>query len=282
MKNQVILRGQTAELHVPTYYSDGVQSPLTVANAAQGAGLGLLAVTDHDTVNAFEEVEKFCSERGIKAVSGIEISAYDGDVKVHTLGYNFNAGNADFKSFLKGLYLGSLKRAEEILFKLEKCGVKIAFEEAAAERFCENVPLHAMHIARAGCKKGYAPTPFAFYANYLALGKAGFCNACRPSPEEAVEVIRAAGGLASLAHPARIGLNKADLNALILRMKEVGLCGIEAVYSGHTKDETAYYRQLAEELELVVTGGSDTHRQEGNRKIGTPRFEPTEALLKYL
>ncbi len=282
MKNQGILRGQTADLHVHTYYSDGTQSPLAVAAAAKIAGLGILSVTDHDTVKAFGEVEKFCFERGIKAVSGIEISAYDGDVKVHTLGYNFNAENADFKEFLKGLYLGSLKRAEEILFKLERCGVKITFEEAAKERFCSNIPLHAMHIARAGSKKGYAPTPFAFYANYLAHGKAGFCNLNRPSPEEAVKVIRAAGGFASIAHPARVDLNKADLKALILRMKESGLCGIEAVYSGHTKDETAYYKQLAAELKLVVTGGSDTHRQEGSRKIGAPRFEPSEALLRYL
>lgn len=271
-----------ADLHIHTYYSDGMQSPLTVAAAAQSAGLGLVAVTDHDTVKAFEEVEKFCSAREIKAVKGIEVSACDDGVKVHTLGYNFNSENPQFKKFLQRLYEGSLRRAEEILFKLEKMGLKITFEEVAAQRFCKDTPLHAIHIAAAGFKKGYATSVFAFYSNYLAYGKPAFCNVCRPSPEEAVENIRAAGGFASLAHPARIFLGKDGLNALILRMKECGLCGIEAVYSGHTKDETAYYKQLSSELGLIVTGGSDTHRQDGGRRIGAPAFEPSEELLRYL
>ena len=139
-----------------------------------------------------------------------------------------------------------------------------------------------MHIAGAGAKKGYASSPFAFFTKYLAYGRPAFSSVCRPSPEETAQIITAAGGICSLAHPARIDLSAEEKIALIKRMKVCGLCGIEAVYSGHTAKETAYYKEIANTFGLMVTGGSDTHAAEGNRQIGTPYFQPENALLQKL
>lgn len=271
-----------ADLHIHTNRSDGTLTPQTVAQIASRAGVELLSVTDHDTVKAYEEVKAECAKLNVKAVCGIEVSAYFGEVKVHTLGYNFNLNSPKIKGFLDELYQGSLARAEEIIFLLKKCGVEISLAEAAAERFSADTPLHAMHIARAAVKKGYAPAPFAFYEKFLARGRQAFVNLYRPTPERATQILTEAGGFVSLAHPARIELDKAEIKLLISRMKEYGLGGIEAVYSAHTKGETAYYKELAKEFGLNITGGSDTHNPTGGRKIGTPFFQPDKKLLQIL
>lgn len=271
-----------ADLHVHTYYSDGLMSPEQAVTEAKRNGVELIAVTDHDTMLATAEVKACAEQNGIKTVSGIEVSAYEGEIKLHTLGYNLDGNGATYKSFAKELYEGSFLRAEDIIFKLKKSGVSLALDEVLKERRCENAPVHGMYIARAGFKKGYAKTPFSFYAKYLAAGKPAFSAVGRPSPERAVEAITACGGFASLAHPARVEMGKDELVSLIKRLKACGLGGIEAVYSAHTSIDTAYYKETAGALSLEITGGSDTHYIGGNRKIGSPVFRLGAALADKL
>lgn len=271
-----------ADMHVHTVASDGLFTPEDVAENAIKANLGLVVVTDHDTVFNTQKFNTVCEKAQLKTVSGIEISAYVGDVKIHTLGYGFNPGNSDFQSFLNQLCQGSYERTEEILKKLKYCGVPVTFEEASAERISDKTPIHAMHIARAGAKKGYSTDPVKFYMTYMMYGKPAFVNICRPSPEEAIQVINSAGGTAVIAHPGRIDLSKNDLYSLIVRLSGAGLGGIEAVYSAHTDIQTAYFREIAGKFGLLVTGGSDTHFGGGNRRVGSPEFHPSEELLKRL
>lgn len=259
-----------ADLHIHSYYSDGGMSPAEALSLAKANGVDLIALTDHDTMAGSGE---------ISAVRGVEISAYDNDTKVHVLCYN---PDESIDGFLKSLFKGSFERTEDIIYKLNKSGVAVTFNEVEAERFSKEIPIHAMHIARVGARKGYASTPFAFYEKYLALGCPAFSNIARPSPEEALEIISAAGGFSSLAHPGRIDVSSEELKKLIKRMKVCGLGGIEAVYSSHTFNETAYYKELAKEYGLLVTGGSDTHYKGGSKRIGEPVFEPSEELLQKL
>lgn len=272
-----------ADLHVHTYYSDGALSPAKAVALAAENGVNVLAVTDHDTMLACGEVKRLCAQKGIAAVAGMEVSAYEGDVKIHTLCYAPDEENAAFKSFLKRLRDGSLERAEDIARKLRRCGVCLSAGEAAAERADADSPVHAMHIAAAAVRKGYGDNRFAFYARYLMYGKPAFSAVCRPAPEETVAVIAAAGGVSSLAHPGRIDMGREELKKFILRMRDCGLGGIEAVYTTHTVEETAYYKELAERLSLFVTGGSDTHCfPDARRRIGSPCFCPDGALCKRL
>ncbi len=271
-----------ADLHIHTYYSDGLLSPAEIAETARKNGVQLIAVTDHDTMIGCRAGEFYCKNIGVKFVHGAEISAYEGDVKVHTLCYSPDENNTDFKAFMAELYENSLKRTEIIINKLNAEGVKLSFEEVSLERHDKNTPVHAMHISRAGFKKGYCKSAGDFFMTYLMYGKPAFCCDFRPTPEKTVEIISAAGGVASLAHPGRIDLGASDLKNLAARMKSCGLCGIEAVYSAHTVGETAYYKELARELNLEVTGGSDIHAEEGKRILGMPAFEPEAALLHKL
>ncbi len=272
-----------ADLHIHTYYSDGALSPAEVVAEANKNGVELIAVTDHDCMPACKELPALCSAAGINFVNGLEVSAYLGGVKIHTLGYNVNVENPDFKNFLKELRLGSYKRGEDIINKLNSNGVKITLEEVTSRLKSPLSPVHTMHFAFACAAKGYCGgNPFEFFKNYLAWGKCGFSDICRPSPFEAVEIISAAGGVSSLAHPARIDMPQSDLIKLIENMKACGLGGIEAVYTTHTVTETAYYKETAKTFSLEVTGGSDVHRIGGSREIGRPVFRAEGVLAKKL
>lgn len=271
-----------ADMHIHTRASDGLFSPEEVVAFAKSAGLGALAVTDHDTAFNTEKVNTLCKNSSIKGINGIEVSAYIGNTKVHTLGYGFNLHNVGFIKFLNSLRESSIERTEDILAKLNRCGIYISFEDINAERLSDKTPVHVMHIARAAYKKGYAKSHFGFYGRYLVPGAPACSNICRPSPEDAVKAITAAGGLAVIAHPGRIDIERSELYNLIKRLVAVGLGGIEAVYSTHTAVETAYFKELAEEFGLLVTGGSDTHYSGGSRAIGDPVFQPSKELRHRL
>ena len=271
-----------ADLHIHTYYSDGLQSPEDVVKAAKANGVDIIAVTDHDNALGRAEVGKAAVGAGICAVEGIEISAYEGDLKVHTLGYNLDFDCPAFTVFYKKCLEASYERMEDIIKKLNVGGIDIAFDEVLAERRDVNSPLHAMLVSYVAVKKGYSGNPHDFYYKYLAYGKTGYSNIGRPSPEEAVELIKKCGGISSIAHPGRIFADRDEVLKLIYKLKDLGLDGIEGVYSGHTVIQTQYYKELAEKLGLLLTGGSDTHFKGGTNAIGAPLFYPDEALLSAL
>lgn len=269
----------TADLHIHTRYSDGGLTPEEVVNSAISGGVGLISATDHDTMEGVDAAVCAAEKNGIKCAEGVEISAYDGDVKFHTLGYGVN--REKFKPFLDGLFKSSFLRLEDTVFKLNKVGVKITAEDAVNERFSSATPVHGMHIARAVLKKGYVKSVAEFFIKYIDSG-AAFSLIGRPSPEETCEAISYAGGLAVVAHLGRIKTSATELEKRIKGLVFAGLGGIEVYYTTHTKEQTAYYKNLANSLGLLSTGGSDTHVLGGGRVIGQPRFTACELLLKRL
>ncbi len=271
-----------ADMHTHSYFSDGELSPEDVARLAKQNGLDMVVLTDHDTMEGCARAKAACERYGLLTVSATEVSSYDGDVKVHLLAYGLDKDGAAYKNFYKKCMDGAEERARDILKKLRTVGVEIPIEEVAASRYSDRTPLHSSHVARAGARLGYERDSGAFFNKYLNYGGAGFSCICRPDPESTVDMIHAAGGLCSLAHPGRITLEKEDKIALIRRLVARGLDGIEAVYSGHTVSETAYYKEIAQSFNLYVTGGSDTHYPTGKRQVGTPEFYPDERLLAAL
>ena len=269
-----------ADLHTHTVYSDGKLTPDKIVDFASGAGVRLIAVTDHDCMRACSELKTLAENRGLFAVNGIEVSAYDGDIKFHTLGYNIDEKR--FAPFLKRLFDSSFERAEEIVFKLNGLGIKITMDDVDRQRYSLETPVHSMHIVCAAAEKGYAENIREFYKDYLECGKPAFSRIGRPSPAEAVEAIKAAGGVAVLAHPARIGMTALKLEEKIKSLKASGLDGIEVYYTTHTESEKAYYSELCGGLGLLKTGGSDTHTEDGGRKIGQPTFYAEPRLLEKL
>lgn len=275
-----MIKKLTADMHIHTRFSDGELTPAEVVDCAASAGLGLIAVTDHDAVSANADVARLAGIKGIKTVTGIEVSAYDNRIKFHTLGYGID--EEKFAPFQRRLFESSFERAEDVIKKLNDCGFDLTMEEVLAERNSATAPVHGMHIARVMVKKGYVENYDLFFKKFLSYGKPAFSCIKRPTPKEACEAICAAGGLAVVAHPARIRMDAETLKDRIKGLIDCGLGGIEVYYTTHTKEQTAYYKQLAKKLGLMQTGGSDTHALGGSRKIGEPRFEPDKKLLKRL
>ncbi len=270
-----------ADLHIHSYFSDGMLSPADIASVCVKNGVRIAALTDHDNMNGCSRFAEECAKRGVISVRGIEISAYT-DVKVHILGYNLDDGCEKYKTFASFVYKGALDRTADILSKLKKKGINLTFDDVVRERRCIRSPIHTMYIARAAARKGYASSPGGFYIAYLAPGKPGYSAIGRPSPEYALEVIKDCGGISSLAHPGRITLPEDKKYRLIEHLCSCGLDAIEAVYSGHDDKETAYFKTIAEKKGLLVTGGSDMHYAEGNREAGVPELHPSCALLSAL
>lgn len=270
-----------ADMHLHTYFSDGSYSPAEIATLAREKGLDFAVICDHDNCASYPEFGNISSQFSLETVRGIEVSAYSGGVKVHTLGYGVE-NTLSWQKFLKKLYDGSFERAEDILNKLKKEGIDLPLDEVAAERFSNDIPIHAVHIARAATRLGYAQNPYDFYGRYMVCGSPAYSEVMRPSPEEAVEEIARAGGVSSLAHPGRITLDREGLCALITRLKCFGLGGIEAVYSTHGAADTQYFKGLAAKYKLFVTGGSDSHRPDGKKKVGEPEYYMPADLAEKL
>lgn len=269
-----------ADMHIHTYYSDGTLTPAEVVALAKQNNVEFLVVTDHDCSLCYEELFELCTRNGISTVRGIEVSAYIDDVKIHTLGYDFDSDSAVFKTFSKRLYENSLKRTEDILQKLGHEGVKMTVKEIQSHMPCKLSPIHTMHISHTAALKGYCGGDSGkFFMTYLAWGRPAFSTAFRPTPEEVIEVINACGGITSLAHPGRIDMTQDQIVDLAKRLKTCGLYAIEARYSGHKPEQTKFFSDLASECGLSVTGGSDVHFPFGSRKIGNPMYYISDKLL---
>ena len=267
-----------ADLHIHTYYSDGAYSPAQIAAMAREAGLSLISMTDHDSLAGLEEKTRAAADCGLSYVPGWEVSAYRGDLKVHILGYGCRIC-APYEQFLRARREGALARAEDIIARAnEYFGLDVTL--ADAERFHQkkDAPLHTMHIVaafaeRLGRDKGD------LYAAAFEPGKPCHSLIGRPSPQDAIDVIHASGGIAVLAHPGRIKLSAERRFSLMDELVGRGLDGIECSHSDHTEEQTAQFAAYARLRGLLQTGGSDFHAEGRSRVIGQPPFSPSEELL---
>ncbi len=271
-----------ADLHLHSVYSDGLYTPDELCRRAKARGLSLLSVTDHDTLAGEEDKRQAAKKHGLLYISGWEVSAFLGSVKIHITGYGCTLGDAYYR-FMEDSKQRALLRVTENVRGLRAQGLNISVEEALAERASDDLPVHVMHLARAlGKKLGMDES--AAYTKYLSYGKPAYSNFGRTTPKEAVDCILQSGGIACIAHPGRIFLPHEERERAMKDIVDMGASGIEAYYTTHTKEETAYFNRLAKDWGLLVTGGSDTHVEEesGEHRIGVPAFEPSEALLKRL
>ncbi len=269
-----------ADLHLHSVYSDGKYSPEEIARRAKQAGVKLFSLTDHDNMGGSEEAEAAAQKYGLHFVRGWEVSSYD-DCKVHVLGYGCRGGAA-YRDFLERRKTGGLLRARDMLEKANSyfC-TSLTMNDVEREHLKKDAPLHTMHVVRAFARR-LSVKADALYLSAFDRGKPCYSDLYRPSPEHAIEAIRADGGISSLAHPGRIALDFAAKEALMLRLVSAGLDGIECVYTTHTAEETAYFEAFARRRGLLMTGGSDFHEEGGRAVLGNPAFRADGRLLAAL
>jgi len=248
------------DLHTHTTASDGRCMPSELVERAAAAGVTVLSVTDHDTVDACQATASACAAAGITFVPGIEITAVRDEVDVHILGYFLDARSPGLRVFLAEQRQRRLDRVGRIIVQLETLGLHLdanAILRPAVDHPGRSIGRPA--IARALVAAGYVKTSNDAFAQWLSRGRPGFVAREGASPDTVIAQVHGAGGITSLAHP---GLLRRD--EWIAGFASAGLDAIEAYHTNHDEAATGRYRSVAHRLGLGVSGGSDYHADESH------------------
>ncbi len=248
------------DLHTHTTASDGRCTPAELVARASAAGVTVLSVTDHDTLEACDAVGNACALAGITFVPGIEITAVRDEVDVHVLGYFVDVRSSSLGVFLAEQRQRRIDRVGRILVQLETLGIHLdanAILRPAIDQPGTSIGRPA--VARALVAAGYVKTSNDAFATWLSRGRPGFVPREGAAPDNVIEQIHAAGGIASMAHP---GLLRRDM--WIAGFASSGLDAIEAYHTNHDEQLTGHYRSVAHRLGLCISGGSDYHADESH------------------
>jgi hypothetical protein len=246
------------DLHTHSTASDGSFQPAEVVRLAQEAGLAVISLTDHDTIDGLPEALAAGAELGVEVIPGVEISAeFAGGDSMHILGYFLDYADGRLDQRLAVLKRARAQRNPKIVAKLNGLGIPITYGQV--EALSGGGQVGRPHIARALLEGGYVRTFQEAFDIYLRKGGLAFVPKFRFPPAEALAMIREAKGIPVLAHPITLGLTGAALKDLVNRLKFQGLAGLEVFYSDHTLEQENHYLALAQELGLLITGGSDFH-----------------------
>lgn len=270
------------DLHAHSNISDGTESPAELVRHAAAAGLDVVAITDHDTVVGWQEATAEAAQAGIVVVPGVEVStvlaAPDGRaVGVHVLAYLPDAGYVPFAAELERIRDDRADRLRRIVERLNGLGVRITTADALAAA-SDAVTLGRPHVADALVANGYVVDREEAFGRWLAENGPAYVPKYAPATTGAIGLIRAAGGVAVLAHPWGRGSREVLGGDTIRHLAAAGLAGLEVDHSDHDARSRERLRGLARELDLVVTGSSDHH---GTGKTGHALGTDTTAPDQY-
>jgi predicted metal-dependent phosphoesterase TrpH len=242
------------DLHVHTDASDGKYPPAELVALAARSGLGLLAITDHDTVSGIvPAMEAAGAFPDLKIIPGVEISSHAPGSEVHVLGYFIDIGSPELLKQLVALGDSRQDRARAIVDKLRGLGMDISLERV--QEIAGEGSIGRPHIAQALMEKGYVSSFQEVFTRYIGQGGPAYVDRIKLTPEEAVELITRCGGLPVLAHPSTIN----DAEAVVSRLAARGLVGLEVYYKDYTDQQRRDMFSLASRNKLIATGGSDFH-----------------------
>lgn len=250
-----------SDLHIHTNYSDGVFTPEKIVDAAINANLDVIALTDHDNILSYEVAQNYISElkkegkKTIEVIQGIEVNTMHKDYEIHILGYFMNPQDNDFQELIKSQQLARVKQTKEIVTLLNKKeGIHVKYEDILSQ-VAEGGSIGRPHIAKAITNAGGTSNVMEAYAKYINDNSPVYVKRKTVTPHEAVEIIYDAGGIPVIAHPHDLD----NAEELIKKLMHCGLRGIEAYHRKHSPAIVEYFSSMAEELGLIVTGGSDFH-----------------------
>ncbi|MEE3349444.1 MAG: PHP domain-containing protein [Candidatus Gastranaerophilaceae bacterium] len=246
-----------SDFHIHTYFSDGVYSPEKIVDTAIDVGLEVIALTDHDNILSYKVAQDYIKSKNkkLKVIQGVEINTLYKNYEVHILGYMMDTDNEDFKTLLKTQQNARIEQVNEIIDLLSKKeGIKIKFEDIK-KQVAEGGSIGRPHIAKAITNAGGTANVIEAYAKYIHMDSPVYVPRKTVSPQDAVEIIYDAGGVPVIAHPHDIDIAE----TLIKELMTHGLRGIEAYHRKHSPACVEYFSSMAENLGLIVTGGSDFH-----------------------
>jgi 3',5'-nucleoside bisphosphate phosphatase len=246
------MAASTIDLHLHSTASDGSLAPAEVVALAERQGVRVMALTDHDSLEGIPEAEERARAAGIRIIPGVELSVSEETMDVHLLAYGFDPTDRTLRGAIDRYRTSRHERARKILMRLKGLGIRIPIEEV--EEIAGGGALGRPHVAEALMVGGYVETFHEAFQRYLGHHAPAYVAKQTVALEEALEVVREAGGVTVLAHPGT--LNRDQWIAGWIRR---GLDGIEVWHSKHHPGDIERYRQIARAHGLLMTGGSDFH-----------------------
>lgn len=267
------------DLHCHTTASDGSLAPLELVEKAAALSMTHLSITDHDTTAGLTEARQACHDASIVLIPGIELSTrYDGR-PMDILGYGIDSESSELQRGLARLVKARYERIPRMIARLQEAGLDIAVDDVI-DHVGGDV-IGRPHVAQALVRKGIVADVNEAFKRYIGRGQAGYVPKEVLSYEDAIRLIRAAKGIAVLAHPGFLKLESRRFEMLLDQLMDAGLAGIEVYYSLHTPDEVTNYAETAKKRGLLATGGSDFHgRSKPDIELGMgPEGKPLPTSL---
>jgi predicted metal-dependent phosphoesterase TrpH len=246
------------DLHTHTNCSDGTDSPTQLINKALAEGISVLAITDHDTTSGWQSAKE-ALRADLSLALGAEISCLTTDgVSVHMLGLLFDGEHQLMQNMLENTREGRIPRAHKMIELLNAGGFNISMEDVEEVKPV-GATLGRPHIADALVKNGVVSSRDEAFTELLHNNSPYYVAHLAPTPEDAISMIRSAGGVAVIAHPFASHRGQVLSASDFLPLKNAGLNGIEVNHRDHNNDERIALANIARELDLAVTGASDYH-----------------------
>jgi 3',5'-nucleoside bisphosphate phosphatase len=264
----------TADLHLHSRFSDGTYSPEEVVSQAQLHKLSAVALTDHDSVEGCAPTAALCKVAGIEFIAGVELTAEHAGHEIHILGYLFDISSPRLLSEIAKFQAVRQQRIHEMVSRLNRLHVPLRAEAVFALANCRSPG--RPHVARALVDARLCRSLDEAFERFLKKNRPAYVPKFKMSAAQAINLIHDAGGLAVMAHP---GLNHSD--EVIPHMVEAGMDGIECFHTKHSTVTVEHYLEIAEQYDLLVTGGSDCHGwSKGEPVIGAVKvpYEYVERL----
>ncbi|NNC11189.1 PHP domain-containing protein [Planctomonas sp. JC2975] len=267
------------DLHTHSSVSDGTESSAELVRAAAGAGLGTVALTDHDSTAGWADAAEAASEVGITLIPGMELSTRYGWKSVHMLAYLFDPTDEPLTAELERIREGRRTRAESMVARLG-ADYDLTWDDVVAHT-APGATVGRPHIADALVARGVVPDRSAAFATLLHPRGGYYEPMYAPTPLDGVRLIRGAGGVPVLAHPATRGRDGIIQDVYLHRLIDSGLAGLELDHRENTEDGKVALRELAERNGLILTGSSDYHGAGKPNRLGENTTSP-DALRRIL
>ena len=272
------------DLHVHSNHSDGTLSPEELVTLAKNTGVSSFALTDHDTVSGIQKAKAAAAGSGVTVISGTEISAAYQKKDIHILGLFIDETNPTLLTALEEAVMARDSRNERMAERFRSLGIPLTLEDLRLMN--PDTVITRAHFAKYLIEHNHVKNSEEAFRRYLNYDAPCFVPREYMQPERAISLILQAGGIPVLAHPLLYKLPPAELEALLQRLTDAGLKGLEVYYSSNTNYDEQICYGLANRFGLLMTGGTDFHgANKPNLYLGTgrnPNLNIPETLLTPL
>lgn len=244
------------DLHTHSTASDGTYTPFELVRLAGNINLKAVALTDHDTTGGLKEAMNASLELGIEFIPGCELSVEFKGL-LHILGLWVRPEAPALNRALKELRDKRNQRNEIIVKKLQQSGIDITFQEI--RDLAGDASIGRPHICRVLMNKSAVSSVKEAFEKFLGPDGKAYVPKEKFGPEKAISILKNEQATVIMAHPFSLGMEEDELRKLMIRLKDLGLDGVEVYYPEHTPEQTALYASLCSELDLLPSGGSDFH-----------------------